>query len=94
MQEQPTMTVAPLEPGGGEQFAGFVQRVLTQMGLAAELAGVGYGTEASSFGPAAVPAIVLGPGDIAQAHTRDEWIDLEQLHRGVEVYLGLMSTPL
>ncbi len=93
VQEQPTMTVAPLEPGGGEQFAGFVQRVLTQMGLAAEPAGVGYGTDASSFGPAAVPAVVLGPGDIAQAHTRDEWIDLEQLHRSVDVYLELMSTP-
>ncbi len=65
VQEQPTMTVAPLDPSGGEQFAGFVQRVLAQMGLAAEPAGVGYGTEASSFAPAALPAVVLGPGDIA-----------------------------
>ena len=30
--------------------------------------------------------VVLGPGDIAQAHTVDEWIELEQLHKGVEVY--------
>ena len=94
VQEQPAMTVAPLDPSGGEQFAGFVQRVLTQMGLVAELKGVGYGTEASSFGPAAVPAVVLGPGDIAQAHTGDEWIDIEQLRRGVEVYRGLMTMPI
>ncbi len=26
--------------------------------------------------------IVCGPGDIAQAHTRDEYIELDQLDRG------------
>jgi acetylornithine deacetylase/succinyl-diaminopimelate desuccinylase-like protein len=26
--------------------------------------------------------VVFGPGDIAQAHTADEWISLESLERG------------
>ncbi|TWU07873.1 M20 family metallopeptidase [Stieleria varia] len=30
--------------------------------------------------------IVCGPGDIAQAHTSDEWISLDQLQRGIELY--------
>ncbi len=30
--------------------------------------------------------IVLGPGSIEQAHRSDEWISLEQLYRGVDVY--------
>ena len=30
--------------------------------------------------------IVCGPGNIAQAHTKNEWISLEQLHQGSEVY--------
>ena len=30
--------------------------------------------------------IVIGPGDIAQAHTVDEWIELDQLRKGVQVY--------
>ena len=30
--------------------------------------------------------VICGPGDIAQAHTVDEWIDISQLHRGVDVY--------
>ena len=29
--------------------------------------------------------LVLGPGDIAQAHTQDEWIWLDQLEKGVTV---------
>ncbi len=30
--------------------------------------------------------VVCGPGDIAQAHTSDEWISLEQLERGIDLY--------
>ncbi len=32
------------------------------------------------------PCVVLGPGSHKQAHTVNEWISLEQLHRGVEVF--------
>ena len=35
--------------------------------------------------------IVLGPGNIAQAHRCDEWIELEQLHRGTEIYRSLLE---
>ena len=30
--------------------------------------------------------LVLGPGDMAQAHTQDEWIQLDQLERGSRIY--------
>lgn len=35
--------------------------------------------------------IVCGPGDIAQAHTSDEWLDLDQLNRGVELYQRVLQ---
>jgi len=35
--------------------------------------------------------LVLGPGDIAQAHTHDEWIDLAQLDQGTELYARLIE---
>ncbi len=94
VQHTPAMIDSPLDPNGGEAFAGFVQRVLLEMGLEGELQGVGYGTDASSFGQAGLAAVVLGPGDIAQAHTADEWIDLAELQRGVEVYGTLMRTAV
>ena len=84
----------PLDPAGGEAFAAYVQQVILSMGFASEPVGVGYGTDASSFGLAEVPALVLGPGDISQAHTADEWIERDELCRGVEVYGALMRTPL
>jgi len=33
-----------------------------------------------------VPGIVMGPGRSEQSHVADEWIEVEQLERGVEVY--------
>ena len=50
---------------------------------------VSYGTDASAL-PAVRDLAVLGPGDIRQAHTDDEWISLEQLQRGIEFYATLI----
>jgi acetylornithine deacetylase len=46
---------------------------------------VPFGTDASRVAIAGVPAVVFGPGDIAQAHTKDEWIDLSQLEPAAEI---------
>lgn len=51
-----------------------------------EKQGAWYGTNASRFAAAGVPSIVFGPGSISQAHTVDEWIDIEQLRLASEVY--------
>ena len=92
VQEAPDMVDSPLDPAGGKAFGAFAATVLNSMGLPDGLSGVGYGTDASSFSRAGIPAVVLGPGDIAQAHTADEWIELEQLRAGVEVYYNLMMS--
>ncbi|VTR90966.1 acetylornithine deacetylase : Acetylornithine deacetylase or succinyl-diaminopimelate desuccinylase OS=Singulisphaera acidiphila (strain ATCC BAA-1392 / DSM 18658 / VKM B-2454 / MOB10) GN=Sinac_6205 PE=4 SV=1: Peptidase_M20: M20_dimer [Gemmata massiliana] len=46
---------------------------------------VPFGTDAATVAAAGVPVIVFGPGDIAQAHTKDEWIDLAQLEPAAEI---------
>lgn len=40
---------------------------------------VDFWTEASLFSQVGLTALVYGPGDIAQAHTADEWVALDQL---------------
>lgn len=42
---------------------------------------VSFGTEASLFHAASIPAIICGPGHIAQAHQPNEWISIDQLVR-------------
>ncbi|SFJ53746.1 M20 family metallopeptidase [Planctomicrobium piriforme] len=46
---------------------------------------VSYGTDAARFGELQ-NCVIMGPGDIAQAHTSDEWVSLADLDRGVEMY--------
>jgi len=42
---------------------------------------VSYATEASLFEEAGASSVVCGPGNIAQAHTKDEWIEESELDR-------------
>jgi acetylornithine deacetylase len=44
-----------------------------------EVHAVSYGTEAGLFQAAGIPAVVCGPGSIAQAHKADEFLELDQL---------------
>ena len=55
--------------------------------------GVPYGTHASRTCGAGVPSVVFGPGSIDQAHTKDEWIDIDQLEKASEVYYRFCCNP-
>lgn len=50
---------------------------------------VDFWTEASLFSQAGHTAFVYGPGDIAQAHTADEWVSLDQLQTYAENVLRI-----
>lgn len=50
---------------------------------------VAYGTDGAMLG-ALKKLLVFGPGDIAQAHTHDEWVALDQLRLGTEMYAKLI----
>ena len=60
-------------------------------GLAARTCSIAYCTNGSgSAGDLGIPSIVIGPGDPAQFHVIDEYISVDQLVSGVEVYLGMI----
>jgi len=52
---------------------------------------VDFWTEASLFARAGIPAIVLGPGNITQAHAVDEWVSIKQLESALEIYTKLVT---
>jgi acetylornithine deacetylase len=52
---------------------------------------VDFWTEAALFAEAGLPAIVLGPGSIRQAHGADEWVALGQLADATSIYERLLS---
>lgn len=54
---------------------------------------VTYGTEAGQFSGAGIETIVCGPGDIAQAHTADEFVALDQI-AACEAFIGRLIDTL
>lgn len=54
--------------------------------------GVHYFCDASVLSHAGIPSIVFGPGDIAQAHTADEWIELKSLERAREILARFLQS--
>lgn len=62
-------------------------REAAAVSLGAELGGektegkVTYGTEAGQFSGSGIETVVCGPGDIAQAHAANEFVELDQIER-------------
>jgi acetylornithine deacetylase/succinyl-diaminopimelate desuccinylase family protein len=54
--------------------------------------GVNYFCDASVLAAAGTPSVVFGPGDIAQAHTSDEWISLDSLDRATQMLLKFIQS--
>lgn len=87
-------THPPLLPDHGEHLLGVIKGVLADHGLPRLHLGAPFATHGSYFGRAGLPTVVLGPGEIHKAHTKDEYISIDQLERGAAVYLGLMRADL
>jgi acetylornithine deacetylase len=76
---------APLDPGPSAELVKRFGAVIDSVAGRHTVHPVPFGTDASRIAAAGVPAVVFGPGDIAQAHTKDEWIDLAQLEPAAEI---------
>lgn len=50
-----------------------------------------YATDAGIYTAAGIPTVVFGPGDIAQAHTDSEFIELKQLEQAVHIVERLLT---
>lgn len=70
-------SVPPFAATTGSEAASLVLNLLGQN----ETYAVSYATEAGLFQDGGSPAIVCGPGDIAQAHTANEWILASELEK-------------
>jgi acetylornithine deacetylase ArgE len=78
-----------LSPKGSETLVQQLGAAIDRVRGSHRVHPVPYGTDASTIAEAGIPAVVFGPGDIAQAHTCDEWLDLEQLEQASEILYRL-----
>ncbi len=88
----PKLACPPLLPNGGDDCVARLGAAIDRVRGRHEVWNVPYGTDASTIQEAGIPAVVFGPGDIAQAHTKDEWIDLAELEAAAEVLFGFLTS--
>lgn len=84
----PWVAMPPLAGASTERWLPSIREaVAIAIGRIPEVIGVPYGTDAGPlWGEGGIPSLVLGPGDIAQAHTEDEWVDLGQVRSAADAY--------
>jgi acetylornithine deacetylase len=54
-------------------------------GLEGNVAGLSCWTDAALFDAAGIPALCFGPGDIARAHSAQEWVESADIERAADV---------
>lgn len=88
-----TLEVLAATPGLDTPADSFVVALGRELGLEVQDDKVTYATEAGIYANAGIATVVCGPGDIAQAHKADEWVELDQLAR-CEAFIGRLVDHL
>jgi acetylornithine deacetylase/succinyl-diaminopimelate desuccinylase family protein len=86
---QPWVLMPPLAPQATQWIEPLASAIAKATAHKPRVLGVPFGTDAGPLSEKGTPCVVFGPGDIAQAHTKDEWIDLEQVHLSAAAYFQI-----
>ena len=67
-----------------------VARACREVGRRGTIATAPWASNAGIFAAAGIPSILLGPGSIAQAHTCDEFVEIDQVVQAARVYAAIL----
>lgn len=86
---EPWMSCPPLGPDNSAELVARLGAAIDTVVGSHQVCAVPYGTDASSIAAARIPCVVFGPGDIAKAHTCDEWVPLDEVEQASEILYRL-----
>jgi acetylornithine deacetylase/succinyl-diaminopimelate desuccinylase family protein len=87
--DAPWMCKPPLTPTNNQIAVERLGAAIDRVRKTHRVVAVPYGTDASTLAEAGIPSVVFGPGDIAKAHTADEWVALEEVEQASEILYHL-----
>ncbi|MDR2882936.1 MAG: M20 family metallo-hydrolase [Alistipes sp.] len=64
---------------------------VVQAGIAVELNTFGSPTTSDQVTLTAIPSVKIGPGQSARSHSADEYVELAEIERGIELYIKLLE---
>jgi acetylornithine deacetylase/succinyl-diaminopimelate desuccinylase-like protein len=83
--------VAPCPPLETDPRLPLIRQLMCCAGQARPV-GVDFFCDAAVLAAVGIPSVVFGPGDIAQAHTANEWISLRSLERAKAILVRFLSS--
>lgn len=86
----PAIEDPPMEARRGSKLVEVARTACKEVAGTGTPIGVPYGTDASQLSANGVDCIVVGPGNIAQAHTVDEYVEVSEVTRAFEIYRRIM----
>ncbi len=72
-------TASPRVPGLLPEKGSIAEELVLNLAKQNQTHAVSYGTEAGQYQTAGIPTVICGPGNIAQAHKPDEFIEISQI---------------
>jgi acetylornithine deacetylase ArgE len=88
----PWLSAPALSASGSEPLVARLGAAIDTVIGKHEVRAVPYGTDAAPLAESGIPSVVFGPGDIARAHTCDEWVPLEEVEQAAEILYRLACT--
>jgi acetylornithine deacetylase ArgE len=85
----PWLSAPPLSAAGSEELVVRLGAAIDSVIGTHQVQAVPYGTDAAPLAEAGIPSVVFGPGDIARAHTCDEWVPLDEVEQASEILYRL-----
>ena len=80
----------PLDQAATAPIVRCVEQACQKILGKAELAVAPWGSDAGVFAASGIPSVLLGPGSVHQAHTRDEFVPLEQVYAAARIYTEII----
>lgn len=88
--EDPFQTFGSVEVALDAPIVRLAQEAVRRIDGEHPIRGVAYGTDAAELSAIGIPCVVLGPGDIAQAHTSTEYVETQQVVKAAAIYREMM----
>lgn len=89
--EPPHHDAPPMETPVAHPLVQGLARVAEKVLGRAEVGGVPFNTDGGVLAEAGVPVVVFGPGDIAQAHSPGEFVEVSQAVAAAEILEGFLA---
>ena len=90
--QEPYQHLVSLETPGDAPIVRLTREAVRRIDGEHPVRAVAFGTDAAELSAAGIPSVVFGPGNIGQAHTSEEYVEIRQVVKAAAIYREIMLT--